>query len=210
MTCQRQAGGKNPPGTPGKLRPKRHSGGRVPVPCWANVGSCCRIMPRIDIPDDELAALTAAIRGLIDGDKFPRAPRLDALRAALARLDAASKASPDGSPKELRQARATSARGDNLPPTWTRAPARSYCGLAAAVFRESEHGRSGCLMPPRPPRHCFRSPRPVQSRRTPASTGTLGHGLLIILRPDALVCTRQMAANSGQARRQAACPRRTR
>ena len=51
-------------------------------------------MPTIDLPDDELAAVTAAIRRLIEDDKYPHAPRLDPLRAALARLDAASKATP--------------------------------------------------------------------------------------------------------------------
>ena len=47
-------------------------------------------MPIIDLPDDELAAVTAAIRGLIEGDRYPHAPRLDPLRAALARLEAAT------------------------------------------------------------------------------------------------------------------------
>jgi hypothetical protein len=47
-------------------------------------------MPTIDLPDDELAAVTAAIRGVIEDDKFPHAPRLDPLRAALARFDAAT------------------------------------------------------------------------------------------------------------------------
>jgi hypothetical protein len=51
-------------------------------------------MPTIDLPDDELAAVTAAIRGVIAGDRYPHAPRLDPLRAALARLDAASKPTP--------------------------------------------------------------------------------------------------------------------
>ena len=46
-------------------------------------------MPTIDLPDDELAAVTAAIRGVLEGDKFPHAPRLVPLRAALARLQAA-------------------------------------------------------------------------------------------------------------------------
>jgi hypothetical protein len=52
-------------------------------------------VPTIDIPDDELAAVTAAIRGVIEDDKFPHAPHLDPLRAALARLDAASKPIPE-------------------------------------------------------------------------------------------------------------------
>jgi hypothetical protein len=53
-----------------------------------------RAMPRIDLPDDELAAVIAALRGVIAGDRFPHAPRLDPLRAALARLKAASEPTP--------------------------------------------------------------------------------------------------------------------
>jgi hypothetical protein len=51
-------------------------------------------VPTIDLPADELAAVTAAIRRLIEDDKYPHAPRLDPLRAALARLDAASAREP--------------------------------------------------------------------------------------------------------------------
>jgi hypothetical protein len=47
-------------------------------------------MPTIDLPDDELAAVTAAIRRAIEDDRYPHAPRLDPLRAALARLEAAA------------------------------------------------------------------------------------------------------------------------
>jgi hypothetical protein len=47
-------------------------------------------VPTIDLPDDELAAVTAAIRRAVEDDKFPHAPRLDPLRAALARLEAAA------------------------------------------------------------------------------------------------------------------------
>jgi hypothetical protein len=59
-------------------------------------------MPRIDLPADELAAVTAAIRGVIEGDRFPHAPRLDPLRAALARFEAAEepKAPPPAKPDE--------------------------------------------------------------------------------------------------------------
>jgi hypothetical protein len=39
-------------------------------------------MPTIDFPDDELAAVTAAIRRVIEGDRYPHAPRLDPLRGA--------------------------------------------------------------------------------------------------------------------------------
>jgi hypothetical protein len=44
-------------------------------------------MPTIDLTNEEHAALTAAIRRLIDEDKFPHAPRLDPLPSALAKLD---------------------------------------------------------------------------------------------------------------------------
>ena len=56
------------------------------------------LMPTINLPADELAAVAAAIRGIIAGDRYPHAPRLDPLRAALARLDAAT-ANPDPHPK---------------------------------------------------------------------------------------------------------------
>ena len=49
-----------------------------------------RAVPTIDLPADELAAVAAAIRRIIADDRYPHAPRLDPLRAALARLDAAS------------------------------------------------------------------------------------------------------------------------
>ena len=43
-------------------------------------------MPTIDLPDDELAAVTAAIRRAIEDNRYPHAPRLDPLRAAVAEL----------------------------------------------------------------------------------------------------------------------------
>jgi hypothetical protein len=46
-------------------------------------------MPTIDLTDNEYAAVTA-VRRAIEDDRFPRAPRLDPLRAALARLEAAT------------------------------------------------------------------------------------------------------------------------
>jgi hypothetical protein len=49
-----------------------------------------KAVPTIDRTDAELAAVTAAIRRAIETDRFPRAPRLDPLRAALARFDAAA------------------------------------------------------------------------------------------------------------------------
>jgi hypothetical protein len=56
-------------------------------------------VPGVDLPDDELAAVVAALRRVIEDDKFPHAPRLDPLKAALARLEAAT--DPKSSPKEL-------------------------------------------------------------------------------------------------------------
>jgi hypothetical protein len=44
-------------------------------------------MPTIDLTDEELATVTAAIHRLIEEDKFPRAPRVDRLRSALAKLE---------------------------------------------------------------------------------------------------------------------------
>jgi hypothetical protein len=49
-------------------------------------------MPTIDITDAEHAALVALIRRAIEEDKFPRAPRLDPLRSAMAKLDPAAAA----------------------------------------------------------------------------------------------------------------------
>jgi hypothetical protein len=47
-------------------------------------------MPTIDLTDAEHAALTALIRPAIEDDRFPRAPRVDVLRPALAKLDTAA------------------------------------------------------------------------------------------------------------------------
>ena len=51
-------------------------------------------MPTINLTDDELAAVTAAIRRTIEDDRFPHAPRLDPLRAALGKLDAEGESTP--------------------------------------------------------------------------------------------------------------------
>jgi hypothetical protein len=52
-------------------------------------------MPTIDLTNDELAAVRAALRRLVDEDRFPHAQRLDPLRAALAKLEAARKLTPE-------------------------------------------------------------------------------------------------------------------
>ena len=54
-------------------------------------------MPTINLTDDELAAATAAIRRAIEDDRFPHAPRLDPLRAALGKFEAAPE--PDPAPE---------------------------------------------------------------------------------------------------------------
>jgi hypothetical protein len=49
-------------------------------------------MTTIDLTDDELAAVTAAIKRAIEQDRFPLAPRLEPPRSALAKLDHAAAA----------------------------------------------------------------------------------------------------------------------
>jgi hypothetical protein len=51
-------------------------------------------MPTIDLSADELAAVSAAIRRIVELDRFPRAPRLEPLRSALAKLEKAKSAGP--------------------------------------------------------------------------------------------------------------------
>jgi hypothetical protein len=53
-----------------------------------------RAVPTINLADDELAAVTAAIRRVIEDDRFPHAPRLDPLRAALGKFEAAPERAP--------------------------------------------------------------------------------------------------------------------
>jgi hypothetical protein len=56
-------------------------------------------MPTIDLTDAEHSALVALIRRAVEEDPFPRAPRLDPLRSALAKLDPAAK-SAESAPDE--------------------------------------------------------------------------------------------------------------
>jgi hypothetical protein len=44
-------------------------------------------MHQSDLTDDERAAVVAALRKLVDADKFPLSPRLKPLKSALAKLD---------------------------------------------------------------------------------------------------------------------------
>jgi hypothetical protein len=70
------------------------------------------VVPTIDLPDDELAAVAAAIRRAIEEDRFPHAPRLDPLRAALGKFDAASEPTslPKAPPPAKADKRALSAK----------------------------------------------------------------------------------------------------
>ena len=53
-----------------------------------------RPVPTINLTADELAAVTAAIRRAIEDDRYPHAPRLDPLRAALGKFEAAPEPTP--------------------------------------------------------------------------------------------------------------------
>jgi hypothetical protein len=48
-------------------------------------------MPSISWTDDELEAVAATVRRAIEDDRFPHAPRLDPLRAALGKMEVATK-----------------------------------------------------------------------------------------------------------------------
>jgi hypothetical protein len=51
-------------------------------------------VPTINLADDELAAVTVAIRRAIEDDRYPHAPRLDPLRAALGKFEATPEPTP--------------------------------------------------------------------------------------------------------------------
>jgi hypothetical protein len=55
-------------------------------------------VPTVDLPDDELQAAIAAIRGVIEGAKYPLSPKLDGLKIALAKLEAALDPPPGPKP----------------------------------------------------------------------------------------------------------------
>jgi hypothetical protein len=82
-------------------RSARRLTGADPGSGTSNLSSAAyiRAVPTINLTDDELAAVTAAIRCTIETDRFPRAPRLDPLRAALGKFDAAMAPEPTALPK---------------------------------------------------------------------------------------------------------------
>jgi hypothetical protein len=59
-------------------------------------------MPSIELTDEEHAALAAALRRLINEDRFPHALRLDPLRSALAKLEAPPAPPPPRCAKPVR------------------------------------------------------------------------------------------------------------
>jgi hypothetical protein len=123
VMCQRRQEGfaVSRAGTPGKLRPNAIAAGEFRF----LVGQMVRIMPTIDIPDDEHAAVIAGLRRTIAADKYPLSPRLDVLKAAQVAKDSRSEngqsasrngqsAEPAPPPKPRRRPRATSGRGASL------------------------------------------------------------------------------------------------
>jgi hypothetical protein len=62
-------------------------------------------MPTINFTADEFAAVATALRRALEDDRYPRAPRLDPLRAALARLETAAEPAPHPPAKADRRAR---------------------------------------------------------------------------------------------------------
>ena len=73
-------------------------------------------MPTINLADDELRAVAAAIRRLVDEDKFPRVPPLDPLKAALPKLEAAvERAALEKSISGLKPVSFAPAKGDKRP-----------------------------------------------------------------------------------------------
>ena len=59
-----------------------------------NLGRYYPAVPTINLADDEFAATAAAIRRAIKDDRFPHAPRLDPLPAALGKFEAAPELTP--------------------------------------------------------------------------------------------------------------------
>lgn len=57
-------------------------------------------MPTIDFDDEERAAVIAALREKLDRERYPRAPRLDPLRSALAKLVPARAVAPRPAPSK--------------------------------------------------------------------------------------------------------------
>jgi hypothetical protein len=80
-------------------------------------------MLTVDLTDNEHAAVTQAIKRAIEQDRLPRAPRLDPVRSALAKLDpAAAAGATTAADAQKRQARSTSPQ----PPKAAHAPPEGH------------------------------------------------------------------------------------
>jgi hypothetical protein len=62
-------------------------------------------MLKINLTDDENAAVTAAIRRTIEHDRFPHAPRLDPQRAAPGKFEAGAEPEPSKAVKAAKRMR---------------------------------------------------------------------------------------------------------
>lgn len=78
-------------------------------------------MPAIDLSDDELAAVIAALKETLNRDRYHLAPRLEPFRRALAKLDPGSRSAtprapmPRAGPHARHPAAAMMADGRHLP-----------------------------------------------------------------------------------------------
>jgi hypothetical protein len=137
-------------------------------------------MPTINLTDDELVAVTATVRRAIEDDRFPHAPRLDPLRAALGKFEAAP--APTSLAKAPPPAKADKRRGDNRRPFARR-----------RYLRPSIHSVSACE--PRPSAASMAVLYPCRAwslDTTPLVTGS----------------RRGRRASSPQRRRSGPCPRK--
>ena len=62
---------------------------------------------QLDLTDDELAALTRLLKRTLDTDRFPLSPRLDPLKAILAKIEPPKPLEPRPSPKVYAPPRAS-------------------------------------------------------------------------------------------------------
>ena len=85
-------------------------------------------MPHLDLSDDEAAALTQELHGIVPNDRYPFSPRIRTLRAILAKLRPEPVRKPLPPPKVMRR-HASSQAGDAVVKT-TRATMADCCLVA--------------------------------------------------------------------------------
>ena len=114
-----------------------------------------RAVPTINLADDELAAVTAAIGRAIEDDRYPHAPRLDPLRAALGKFEAAGEPTPPPKAPTVtvgKRARRTRLRRDRLRIAISQAAFDAICatlplGSAGYENKIDEHGNRLIWLP---------------------------------------------------------------